>query len=260
MIKLFGNMKSEMKEGKVDYSVLRLTGRQWFLWGMLGMVGAVCMVMIFYRSFVMMAIAGVLGTIILPRVRKEYLIQKRQQQLSMEFKDALYSLVVSLRAGRSVEGAFEASLEDLDPVMTPLIYREWYELVKQLGVGFTVEDGMEDLGRRSGIEEIQSFGRMVSICKRSEGDVARVMENTIQLLQERLEIQTELKILLAKKKTEQKILNIMPFVVIGLLLMMSPEYLEPLYDCLKGQIIMTVCIALTIASYLLSKKISDITL
>jgi tight adherence protein B len=62
------------------------------------------------------------------------------------------------------------------------------------------------------------------------------------------------------KKTEQKILNIMPFAVIGLLLMMSPDYLSPLYDSIQGQIIMTVCVALTIMSYLLSKKIADIAL
>ena len=54
--------------------------------------------------------------------------------------------------------------------------------------------------------------------------------------------------------------NMMPFVVVGLLLMMSPEYLSPLYDCIQGQIIMTVCVGLTVVSYVLSKKIADIAL
>ena len=260
MIKFFGKRKKSGTVSKIEYSQLQLTIGQSLMWGVAGMVGAMCMIMIFYRSWLIIAAAGVVGFFVLPQMRRRYCIEKRQQQLSVEFKDALYSLVVSLRAGRSVEGAFSASLEDLDPLMTPLIYQEWSELVKQLGVGFTVEDGLEDLGQRSGIEEIRSFGRMIAICKRSEGDVARVMENTIQLLQERMEIQTELKVLLTRKKTEQKILNLMPFVVVGLLLMMSPEYLSPLYDCIQGQIIMTVCVALTIVSYILSKKIADIAL
>lgn len=255
-----GKRKNKELIGKVEYSRLQLTFRQYVTWGAVGMVGAMCMIMIFYRSWVIITAAGIIGSFVLPRMRKEYLIQKRKQQLSMEFKDALYSLVVSLRAGRSVEGAFAASLEDLDPLMTPLIYHEWSELVKQLEVGFTVEDGLEDLGLRSGIEEIRSFGRMIAICKRSEGDVSRVMENTIQLLQERMEIQTELKVLLTKKKSEQKILNLMPFVVVGMLIMMSPDYLSPLYDSIQGKLIMTVCVALTIISYMLSKKIADITL
>lgn len=260
MGKFCGQKKHERLDGKMEYTRLQLTFSQYVVWGVTGAAGAMAMIMIFYRNWLMIVLAGFVGAIMLPRMRKEHLIQKRQQQLSLEFKDALYSLVVSLRAGRSVEGAFTASLEDLDPIMTPLIYQEWSELVKQFWVGFTVEEGLEDLGRRSGIEEIRSFGRMISICKRSEGDVARVMENTIQLLQERMEIQSELKLLLTKKKTEQRILNMMPFVVVGLLLMMSPEYLSPLYDCIQGQIIMTVCVGLTVVSYVLSKKIADIAL
>ena len=90
--------------------------------------------------------------------------------------------------------------------------------------------------------------------------MVRVMENTIQLLQERMEIQGELQVLLAKKKTEQKILNLMPFLVIGLLLLMAPEYLQPLYRSLQGQIIMTVCALLTVISVLLSRKIAKIAL
>lgn len=226
----------------------------------LGMIGGVLVIMIFYRNFWMMVLACIAGGCLGPIYQKQRLIQKRQQQLQIEFKDALYSLVVSLRAGRSLERAFSAALEDMDPVMTPYIYQEWKGIVEQLQVGFQVEEGLEDFGRRSGIEEIQSFARTIEVCKRTEGDMARVMENTIHLLQERMEIQMELKVLLAKKKTEQKILNIMPFIVVGLLLLMSPDYLEPLYDSAQGWMIMTVCVGLTILSYFLSRKISNISL
>ncbi len=260
MIRVYGKNRIEYENTKMDYKKYKLTMKQWCLASLVGLIGAACAVLIFYRNSWITILAGGGGAIILPQMYKRQLIQKRQQQLSVEFKEALYSLVVSLRAGRSMEGAFTASLEDLDPIMTPLIYREWNEIVKQMQVGFTVEDSLEDLGSRSGIEEIQSFARTIAICKRTEGDVARIMENTIHLLQERMEIQIELKMLLTKKKTEQKILNMMPFVVIGLLMLMSPDYLSPLYDCLQGQIVMTVCVGLTLLSYILSKKISDIAL
>ena len=260
MIRSYGRSKTEFEGTKQDYAKYRLTVKQWCLSGIIGIVGAVCMVMIFYRNQWITLLSGVCGAVIVPYMYKQQLIQRRRQQLSLEFKEALYSLVVALRAGRSLEGAFTASLEDMDPIMMPLIYREWSAIIRQIQVGFTIEDSLEDLGNRSGIEEIQSFARTITICKRTEGDVARVMENTIHLLQERMEIQNELKVLLIKKKTEQKILNLMPFVVIGLLLLMSPDYLSPLYDCLQGQIIMTVCVFLTFLSYILSKKISDIVL
>lgn len=224
------------------------------------MIGGVLAIMIFYQNLWLMMICGLAGAVLCPNYQKKRLMQKRRQQLRNEFKEALYSLVVSMRAGRSLEGAFSAALEDMDEVMTPYIYQEWKDIVRQLDMGFAVEESLADFGERSGIEEIQSFARTIEVCKRTDGDITRVMENTIQLLQERMEIQMELKVLLAKKKTEQRILSVMPFVVIGLLLLMSPEYLAPLYSCLQGRIVMTVCMGITVLSGFLSKKISSISL
>lgn len=248
------------KNGKICYEKYSLSVKQCLFSILLGMLGGSFVVLIFYRSIWAILLACMVGSSVLPMYYRRQLIQKRKKQLSEEFKEALYSLIVSLRAGRSLEGAFAAALEDMDEKMTPYIYREWKEIVKQLQVGFLVEDGLKDLGERSGIKEIQSFARMIEICKRSEGDIVRVMENTIQLLQERMEIQMELKVLLAKKKTEQKILTAMPFGVIGLLLLLSPDYLEPLYQSLQGRIVMTVCMGLMLLSYLMSRKIASIAL
>lgn len=243
---------------KIDYERYPLQIRQYALSSLLGMTGAALIMVIFYRNIWMVLLACAGGGIFAPSYYKRYLIDKRRKQLREEFKDALYSLIVSLRAGRSLEGAFAASLEDLDAEMTPHIYREWQEVIAQLQVGIPVEEGLREFGKRSGVEEIQSFARTVEVCKRSEGDIAKVMENTIDLLQERMEIQMELKVILAKKKTEQKILNVMPFVVIGLLLLLSPDYLEPLYDSLQGKLVMTICMVLSVVSYAVSKKISNI--
>lgn len=253
-------MGQAVDKGKTDYRKYRLSLQQKVMSILVGSAGAVSMVMIFYRSVWMMIAACIVGGVAAPQIYKKQLIQKRQKQLQLEFKDALYSLIVALRAGRSMEGAFISALEDMDRTMTPYIYQEWKSIAEQLQVGFPVEDCLEDFGVRSGIEEIRSFARTIEVCKRTEGDLARVMENTIHLLQERMEIQMELKVLLTRKKTEQKILNIMPFLVIGLLLLMSPDYLDPLYNCLQGQMIMTICVGITLFSYFLSRKMANIML
>ncbi len=243
---------------RYNYDKYTLHIRQYVLSSLSGMAGAALVMVIFYRSIWMVSLACVGGGIFAPLYYKRYLIDKRKRKLREEFKDALYSLIVSLRAGRSLEGAFVASIEDMDAEMMPYMHHEWKEIISQLQVGIPVEEGLQEFGQRSGVEEIQSFARTVEVCKRSEGDIAKVMENTIDLLQERMEIQMELKVILAKKKTEQKILNVMPFMIIGLLLLLSPDYLEPLYHSLQGKLVMTVCMVLSIVSYLISKKISNI--
>ena len=211
---------------RYNYDKYTLHIRQYVLSSLSGMAGAALVMVIFYRSIWMVSLACVGGGIFAPLYYKRYLIDKRKRKLREEFKDALYSLIVSLRAGRSLEGAFVASIEDMDAEMMPYMHHEWKEIISQLQVGIPVEEGLQEFGQRSGVEEIQSFARTVEVCKRSEGDIAKVMENTIDLLQERMEIQMELKVILAKKKTEQKILNVMPFMISGLLLLLSPDYCE----------------------------------
>ncbi len=253
-------MDVKRQEGGQDYDQIALSAGHLALSCLLGIMGAGLVVFIFYRNAWMPLVGMVAGGIIGPQMEKKRLVQKRKERLRDEFKEALYSLMVALRAGRSLEGAFYAALEDLDEGLMPHIYTEWQTITKQLSLGISVEESLLDFAARSHIEEIESFARTIEICKRTEGDMVRVMENTIQLLQERMEIQGELQVLLAKKKTEQRILNLMPFLVIGLLLLMAPEYLQPLYRSLQGQIIMTVCALLTVISVLLSRKIAKIAL
>ena len=59
MKKLFGEMRPKVKNNKIDYTKFHFTGRQWILWSIVGMMGAMCMIMIFYRSTLMIAIAGI---------------------------------------------------------------------------------------------------------------------------------------------------------------------------------------------------------
>ena len=118
----------------------------------------------------------------------------------------------------------------MDPELTPVLFHEWQIIIGKLRVNQRIEDALEDFARRSGVEEISSFAQIIQICKRTEGNIAKVIENTAGLLQEKIEIQGEVQVALAKKKMEQKILNVMPVAVLSLLLLLSPDYLAPLYS------------------------------
>ncbi len=87
-----------------------------------------------------------------------------------------------------------------------------------------------------------------------------IMQDTIRMIQDRMEIRAELKVLLAQKKLEQRIMTIMPFVIVAMLLIMSPDYLQPLYTSVRGYLIMAICGVISIMSVLLSRKMVQIDL
>ena len=235
-----------------------LSIKQWIRYG--GMAGCIAFgtALIFYQNLVVGCIAAGCAAAVYPLYKRRDLEAKQQQKIALEFKECLYGLVAALRSGRSLEGAFEASLEDMDPELTPVLFHEWQIIIGKLRVNQRIEDALEDFARRSGVEEISSFAQSRQICKRTEGNIAKVIENTAGLLQEKIEIQGEVQVALAKKKMEQKILNVMPVAVLSLLLLLSPDYLAPLYSSFQGRMIMTVCAGLAIASYCISKRMADI--
>ena len=249
-----------MERGRIEYDKLRLSALETLLSALAGgAVGGAVMAVFFRNLFPILFLAG-LGTAAGPYLLRRQRIEKRRTQLILEFKEALYDLTVGLRAGKSLEGSFIAAYEDMDEHLMPLIWQEWGLIVSQIRLGFPIEESLMDLSRRSGIEEIRSFGRSVQICKRSEGDIAKVMDHTIRLLTDRMEIRAEVRLLLAQKRMEQRIMTVMPFGIVVLILVLSPDYLAPLYTSVRGYLIMAVCLVISLLSLLISRRIARIDL
>ena len=249
-----------MEKGRVQYDRLRLTLPQVLLSGFCGCGAGGLVMMVFFRNLWPVVAAALLGAAAGPYFLRKHLIEKRRQTLMLEFQEALYDLTVGLRAGRSLEGSFLSAYEDMDANLMPLIHREWGLIVSQMRLGFPVEGSLMDLAERSGIEEIRSFGRSVQICKRSEGDIAKVMDHTIRLLRDRMEIRSEVRLLLTKKRMEQRIMTVMPFGIIAMILVLSPDYLSPLYTSVRGYLIMAVCLVISLLSLLISRRMARIEL
>ena len=215
---------------------------------------------LFFRSPVVLCVFSAFGACIGPGIFRRKLRARRKSELQKQMREALYQLVVSLRAGRSLEGAWEACLEDMDPSSLPAVYPLWKEVLQEMKLGFPIEFLLERMAQRLDLEEMESLSRTVEICKRTEGNIAKVMEQTIRQLQDRMEIQQELRVLLARKKLEQKLMSVLPLLIILLLMVMSPGYLTPLYQSAQGQMVMVGAGLLCGISFWLSARLSRIEL
>lgn len=213
---------------------------------------------VFFRNLAMAVTAAMVGGIAAPFYWKRMRQMQIQKQLRFEFRECLGMMAPLLRTGRSMEGAVEALCEDMDQEETPLIYEEIRGIYNGLQLHRPIEDLFQELGDRSGVSDIQDFAEVLSVSKRSRGEMTEMMERTIQVLEEKIESEEELRVILAKRKMEQKILTMMPFGIIGMLAIMSPGYLEPLYNTFQGQGIMLICLVLMIFSYYLSGRITKI--
>lgn len=192
--------------------------------------------------------------------KKKELKDKRRKELNFQFKDAIGSLSNALAVGYSVENAFTEIYEELALVYSKdaLIMKELYHIGRKLEMNETIESLLYDLAKRSKDEDIKSFTEVFSVAKRSGGDFLAIIDMTTNSITGKIEVKREIDVLLANKKLEQKIMNLVPMFIILYIRATSKGYFNILYNNIFGIIVMTICLAIYLFAYCLGNKIVEV--
>jgi tight adherence protein B len=246
----------------VDYDTCKITFSRKVLYVLQAASLIYALGYLFYRSHLLSALISAFA-LLYPRIKARRLVKKHKSELSRQFKDMLYCLSSSLSTGKPIEAAFKDTLKDLliiypDPKTS--IISEVGIIVRRIEMNETVEDAVSDFALRSHDNDINNFAGVFRICKRTGGNISEVMKNTSNIISDRIEISSELDIILAQKKFEQKILGIIPAFMVLVISLFAGDYIEPVFTTLTGKLVMTVSAFLWAAAWLISSKITDIRL
>ena len=85
-----------------------------------------------------------------------------------------------------------------------------------------------------------------------------IIENTASIIRDKRAVNEKILNMTASRRYEQNIMNILPFVIIIYIDLTSDGFIDIMYGCFAGRVIMTVSLILTGVSYMLSQKILDI--
>lgn len=222
-------------------------------------IGLAVIGFVFYKHVIFSLLLSLNG-LWFPRLWVSMRIKRRKDKLLVQFRQALYCLSSSLTAGKSIENAFRDALDDLkllfiDPAS--LIVREFGAIVHRLDNGEQIEKAVADFARRANIEDISNFADVLVTCKRTGGNLVEVMRRTSAILSEKLEVQTEISVMLAQKKFESTILLAAPIGIIAILSFTSADYMEPLFQG-AGRIIMTASLGVLCFCLWLTRKLMRI--
>lgn len=187
--------------------------------------------------------------------------RKRHQLYLEQFKECVLSVLGSVRAGYAVENAFAESITDME-----IMYGRDCWIAKEVRIicrgvrnNKTLEGALAELGKRSGLTEINEFAEVFSIAKRNSGNIPETIELYSKVISDHLELIAELETLLAAKMLEQKVMNVMPFLIVLYLEYTNRGYFDMMYHNPTGIAIMTGCLLVYMAAYVLAEKIFETT-
>lgn len=202
----------------------------------------------------------VAGRIFVP-ARTKQIRDKNARTLNSQFRDFLEAFNTSIGAGKNVVDSFHAVYDDMRIQFEEdaFIVKELEVILSGMANNFDVEDLMEDLGNRSGNDDIVSFANVFRISYRKGGNLKDTINTTHSILSDKMEIKEEIETMVSASKMEQTVMIFMPVGLIGIMKSMSPDFAAN-FATPAGIASTTIAIGLFIVSYFVGRKILNIKL
>ena len=247
------------KNSLIDYRTYILTKKDFFIESLKALIFIALVSYAFYRS-VLLFIILTPAIVIYPFLKRKDLLSKRKDKLLTEFKDAIYIISTFLSAGYSPENSFRNSINEIKYLHgdSSYIATEITNICMGLNIGKTIEQGLNNFATRADLPDIDDFCEVYNIASKKGYNLTKVINNTCEIIREKIQITQDILAMTAQKRYEQNIMSFVPFFIIIYLNLTSKGFLNTLYTTLLGRIIMTISLAIYILSYKISQKILDI--
>ena len=186
--------------------------------------------------------------------------KEKKADFTNKFKDGMMSVSFSLDVGYSIENAFYEAYKELEKSLgsKDIMTLEFKNIVIRLRNNENIEMVIEDFANRSDVEDIRYFAEVFKYAKRSGGNLIEIIKNTARQIQEKCRITSEIQTMISGKKMEQKVMSLIPIIIVIYLKITTSGYLDCLYGNPLGIIIMTICLCMYGFSVNLANNIMDI--
>lgn len=184
-------------------------------------------------------------------------LQEQELYFLEQFKECILSVAASLRAGYAVENAFLESMGDMR-----MMFGEECDMLEQLKIvekglrnNETLESLLYTMAKRKENADVLEFAEVFSIAKRSSGNVTDTIVIYSSIITQKLEGTQEIQTLLAAKRLEQKVMNVMPFIIVLYLEYSNPGYFNMMFHNWVGVLIMTGCLLGYLLAFAMAERI-----
>jgi tight adherence protein B len=183
------------------------------------------------------AVALVIGA--LPVIYVRHRRTKRLARLERQLPDALDMLTRALRSGH----AFSSALKMAGEEMPEPIASELSTVHDEVNFGVSLDQALGHLAERVPLTDLRYFVVAVLIQRESGGNLTEILSNLSHLIRERLKLMARVRVLSSEGRLSAWILGLMPFFLAGVMNLVNPDFMSPLW---------TDPIGITIIKYILS--------
>ncbi|KGK89822.1 hypothetical protein DP73_09320 [Desulfosporosinus sp. HMP52] len=238
----------QLIQGNVPLRGAEFLALQWLLVLLFFLTG-----LILTREIYGALILSVVGWIV-PRVWLRSAQKKKRRQFNNQLADALLVLANSLKAGFSLLQAMEMVSQE----MSNPISGEFQLALKEMIYGTATETALIHLSERVGSDVLDLLVTAMLIQRQAGGNLAEVLLNIHETIQNRLRVQQEIKTLTAQGRMSGYIIAALPFGIAAVLSIINPNYLSILFANQIGMVMLAGGLVSQFIGFIVIRKIVTI--
>jgi Flp pilus assembly protein TadB len=181
---------------------------------------------------------------------------KRQQAFLKTFPTALDLITRGLRAGLSIDKAFATITRELPDS----VGHEFEKITEQIRLGVPFQNALLNAAIRVKLSDFDFFILSLIIQRRVGGSIADFMENVARIVRKREELRLKVKSMSAEAKATGIIIGSLPFIVVGVISIVSPTYINVFRFHPTGQKLFLVAMSLIVMAGFIVNRMTKIKL
>jgi tight adherence protein B len=184
------------------------------------------------------AAAAVAAFFLAPRALLKHQQNVADKKFTEVFPDSIDMVIRMLRAGLPVTGAVRAVGDEA----APPVNAAFASLADQMAIGISFEDALATAGEHIGLADFRFFAVAVSLQRATGGNLAATLDILSDIMRKRRAMRLQAKATTGEVRMSAYVLGAIPFLIIGGLLVMTPDYLAPLISDRRGKIIIAIAV------------------
>ena len=211
-------------------------------------------VVILWSKMPVLGWAGVLMGFFLPYAYATHLRTKRFDKFEELFPQAIDTLARAVRAGH----AFTTALELIASEVAEPVSGEFRKLFEEQKFGLPVRDALINLTERIPLVDVKFFITAVMLQRETGGNLAEILDNLSYVIRERFKILRQVRVYTAQGRLTMALLMGLPPLVIVMMRIMNPAFVEPLFSDPIGHALLVIGITLQTIGYFVIRRIIQI--
>ena len=199
-------------------------------------VGALCAALVYLSGapMVVSLVAALVGSVGLPRWVLKYITKRRQTVFLNDFADAIDVMVRGLKSGLPVNDALKVIATEMTPPVAP----EFAEIIEGQRVGISIDQGIERMYERVPLAEVNFLSIVIMIQQKTGGNLAEALNNLSRVLRDRKKLKAKIQAVSQEAKASAWIVGSLPFFIMGGIMLVNPNYLDPLFETEVGHLML----------------------